>query len=795
MIPAAAGFGALLFLARWSGLLPDLQAAWRGPRADLEWSGATGRLAIQLGLLAVTVAVLAGAARPGAAFRDWIRWRGRAGRDVVSWALGLAVIAAAWEGLGLAGLVRVPVAVAAVLLLGAAGTAEGFRRGRGLRMAAGSGWLLAAGVAALVPALTPETEVDALAVHLALPDGWRAAGKITADPGHGVSGFPFALEALHLPGLLLGTELPARLLGWAGGLLAAGGTVSLAGRLGASAAVAWLAGAATLTMPQLFELATHAKNDALAAGLVTAALVALAAGGRAAIAAAGLLAGAAAATKLTAGLAIPAIAVALCLRRMSVRFTARPTPGRVQPLLPVSPLHLLLFFSCASLFLLPWSLRNLLTLGSPCFPALSGVFPVIGRTGVNDELMARYAFTWGDVQPAPGWAALRDLVRIIGGFSPVIGAGAVVLAATRASRRGAGWLIAFMLVYVAGWLGAFAWVSRYLLPALPAAVALAAASFAPGGRTGWLAGLVAISLAASLGGSGWQAGPLAAAAGIERPASYRLRRLGPYAEALTEVAARIPGTDRVVVAGDWRRYPSAGRLLAGMSDDDPMLRVLAGASADASRLAIKFRQRRIGWLLHHPAQATYWADYPMRFPWTPRAAQAWAGLWGARATLVWRSRPAQSPAGSAWLFRLTRTPGEPPFRGWLPGTEGEYAALRLLIGRSRTAPELQAAVGGIEAVLGARPELLARRAVIRAITDDPAGAARDLVAAVRAAPEAVPLWAEWGARVVPGDVWRAPDRLAAAIGGIREDHARWSALFNLGVPCVVPAEAARGNGY
>src|SRR5689334_7800525 len=161
--------GAVVFLSRWRDdtARPLALAARLVPVVDQGAGAALAQAGGHLAVLALIALAGAGCVAAGRRVRRMAAVSG-GGLEaaVLDGAGGLAAASALWLGLGLAGLAFRPVAGAFVLAAALAGARGALRFARAGRAHPGLGF---AALVAVVPALVPETEVDALVYHLALP--------------------------------------------------------------------------------------------------------------------------------------------------------------------------------------------------------------------------------------------------------------------------------------------------------------------------------------------------------------------------------------------------------------------------------------------------------------------------------------------------------------------------------------------------------------------------------------------------------------------------------------------------
>ncbi len=758
-----------MFLLRWRGAFGGLEAGLAGllPRAPQSFVAGLRQLGLHLAALTGFLAVAAGVAAVG---RALLRLVGTGRGAVLTAALGAACASAVWTGLALAGLARGAVAAGWIVAMVVAGwpvLRSGWAHRADLRPVLARWWPVAAMLVLLLPpALVPETEVDSLTYHLALPDGYARAGKMFLAPASFLDGYWQGQEALHLPALLWGCEPAAKLVSLGGALLLAAATVALGRGAVPGSAHPWLA-ATMLAAPPVFAAATRSKNDALAAALVAAALVARAGGaGRGHAVLAGLLCGAAAGIKSTAAIALPALLLT---------FALAPAGRRLAPAA--------IALCAAGIPVLPWLARNGLELGNPLFPALLGSLPAPGLGLVHRDRSDRYLFTWADAAPGDPVGAAAALVAVIGGAAPAIGAGLLLLPFAGGLAPAVRILAWFTLAFVPVWLAVFPWLSRFAVPALAPLTVLAWAALAgapDAARRVRIAGgttLIA-GVAVALGSPAWTTRPLWCAAGLESRSGFTAAAERTYAEAVRAVVEVVPGDERVLVFGEWKSYPSGGRLQASWIADTPPAQALARACATPARIAVRLRQRRVTHALVNIPQSAFWARMTGEFPWDAAAAGRWAAFWDAHATLRMASSGQDSTMGFFVLVSLRRAGAEPRFRAWLPGAEGEFALIREAAAADPADPRIDPELRRVEALFGPRAEVLARRAGVLALRGDAPRALAAFRAAVAAAPEGRPVWARLDAVPVPD---------AAGLAAFVRGHALIANVhMALGVPSALP---------
>jgi 4-amino-4-deoxy-L-arabinose transferase-like glycosyltransferase len=446
--------------------------------------------------------------------------------------LGLVVLATAGCLLGLLGqLAIVPVlAVAAGLhLAGAAGwrelAAAYAQRDRSsparLALRALVWLVLLAPVAVL--ALYPPLAFDETLYHLPFARAFAASGSLPFLPELRFPVFPQLAEVLSAEMLVVGGDVATHLVALLATLLAAALLVvwgnewegrgrSLAG---------WFAAAAWLGSPIVVYLSGTGYIEPLLALLVAAACWALwkwrRSSGRRWLVHSAVFAGAAASTKYLGLPFVVALALGVVL--------ARRPPGNS----PVADRmrDLGLFVAVALAVMAPWYGRIVALTDNPVFPYLSGIFgahawPPLRFDGMAPptsaaEIVPRLIEQARRLATLP-WdlVARRHLVGGLPPFSPVLLAGAPLIALGCLRERG----LRPLLALVAGFVALFAILpadSRYLVTILPLvclALGLSATHALSGVRLHWRA-RVAAAVAGLLLLPGWLY------------AGYRLWRLGP----------------------------------------------------------------------------------------------------------------------------------------------------------------------------------------------------------------------------------------------------------------------------
>jgi len=767
MQPAILILAVLVFLLRWHGALVRSPAGLHSlvPVPDQSLLAAVLQSVGLFGVAAIAGLALLGLAAAG---RRVVRWTGARAKGpeegILALAAGMSAASVAAFGSGLAGMVF-PAAAAAAVGAGAVGGLRGIRGLRGAVRDAPVHALL--GLVLLAFAVVPETEVDALVYHLALPQGYVAAHKVFLAPGSFLDGYWQGQEMLAWPALALASEPAAKLVSWAAALLLAAAGAWLA-RRAAGPAAGWWAGIAILAAPPVVQAGLHAKNDALAAALVGAALVARVGGAtvpRALLA--GGLCGAAAAVRSSAALALPALLVTFVGVPGGWRATGAALAGAVGPALP-------------------WAVRNGVELGNPVFPLALGSLPTLGMHPLDRVLADQYLREWSNASPRGIWEGAAAVVTVFGGAS--IAAAAGLLAAPFALRTPGtiGILTVFAFGFGVLWMAVFPWLGRFALPAVLPLTVLGVARFGREPRR--LAALGAGSVAAAafvmLGLTAGVPGPAGCAVGIESREGFGRRAWGNWWEASRELDRRLAPNERAVAVGEWRAYPSR-RVLTRWIADEPVLHEFARESAGVARLRVRLRQRRVTHLLYNMPQAAFWARFAAQYPWDRAAAGRWRDAWDGAATLLWHSQVQDPVHGFFLLCRLSRRPGEASCRAWLPGIEGEYQDLRWRVSGSVGDPGAERELDRVTRLLGARADILARRGCLLAVRGLYPEALAAMRAANRAAPEGADVWAALGAAPLA-----TPDALARFT---RTQRDVVNLGFTLGFPVALVTSTVRGR--
>lgn len=317
-----------------------------------------------------------------------------AGLPLSTWSLALGAVTAGWmlTGLGFLGMLYPPL----IIVLTFAGCLEA-----GRRLFAGWEWddhtpsdglvdapprwltqlcvllsLLAAG-AALVSALAPATDGDALCYHLELPKVFLGEAALVYLPYSDDSTYPLLVEMWFLWALALDGPVCAQLVHWGAGILLALATVELGRPL--VGRWSWIAGSVVLLMPGVTNQMTAPLNDLAVAALTT---LSAAAFWRAAVQrdhvhwwlVAGLMLGGAASVKYTALVFIAAGTPALFWILWRNR-------DDWKPLVAGTAAAMVVAVSISG----PWYLRSAWHTGNPVYPYLQNLFGRQGPPAARDS--------------------------------------------------------------------------------------------------------------------------------------------------------------------------------------------------------------------------------------------------------------------------------------------------------------------------------------------------------------------------------------------------------------------------
>jgi hypothetical protein len=328
---------------------------------------------------------------------------------------------------------------------------------------------------ALVSALAPEVEYDALWYHLWLPKVWLQHGHPVDIPTEYISLYPLTWELIFGAGLAVAGPIAAKLLHFACLPLASLAVWQFMRRFFATGP-RWLACAIVLTVPMVLWEATTAYVDLALAVYVTLGLYALLAfldtRERSWFAVAAICLGLGAAVKHLGLIVVAAAASALLLDAMRRR--------------AVRPRHLVAPIALAAIALLvaaPWYLRAWLASGNPFFPEmykLFGAWPATRWDAVSERGLDSFKAHFGMPRTPVNLLLLPWNVTVHGALfggcvGPVFLLALPALVWVRARTRASAWLAWVVLGYLAVWASPVSsFQLRFLVPILPALAMLTA---------------------------------------------------------------------------------------------------------------------------------------------------------------------------------------------------------------------------------------------------------------------------------------------------------------------------------
>ena len=734
--------GALLYFARYMPRFPGLVRNFTSGWGESD-STIFGGLSQFIGHLAVVLAVVVSMLGTEKVGRRVASFSGAESRwplsSMVYLGLGMIAVFTAWLGLGLLGLAFSSISFITVAGFSLAGIIYVRKEG-----VPGAGWTLFAALSLfmLIPALSPEKEIDSLIYHLALPSGYAEMHKIYAQTGLTHSGLAQGQEMFGLICLLLGSEHAAKLVSWVAAVFAA----LCAGEL----ALRWL----PASQARLASLLARSRGGGVNALI------------------AGLLVGGACAVKYTAVMMIPGLL-------MSYYFMEQ---RRIK--------SAILALSGASIMAIPWLARNWIDLANPFFPALMNVLPSPWWGGVNHELAKYDLAQWMESPSANPVGWIMGILKSISTFSIIVAAGLPLTIIVFQYYRGARWIFFVSLSFICCWLILLPWLPRYLIIAVvPFTVAsLVAWNSVWGDARGLLSTNALCFLGAALGivagfaGEAWRGFPILHAFGMESNDHYARRIRGNYCDAMNKLGSIVKKGEKILVIGDWRHYPNSSAMICGSASGTPQIWAMARESGDVAVLMKKLRQMNIRYVLYNLPQVSYYAPMLSRFRWSSKAANIYAKYWDSYATLVWHSYIHDPVNGYFLLYGLQPDVTKAPFRAWLPGTEGEYSELRMMLCDGVLGGILLKEVNRLELIFGGRADFLSRMAIVHVQLGDYGKVWGDYVGVSLAAPEAGQIYRVWNARVAPRDLPPHVSKESFVMKEIRERGIDISIYLNLGMP-------------
>ena len=506
---SVAGFGALMlaciaFLPWLDRLAAQAPARWPLPYMPQAAARA-------LGGLGGAALILLSAWLVGAGISRALRWRYDHWSEQLCFGLSLGLGALSYLGLLLAVFGRyMPMALTVIVgaTLAAGALAALARRGRVTALAvrataavrwaprarpsrANALWMLCAGLAtgmALIAALAPEIEFDALWYHLTYPRMYLEQGRLVDMPHDYVSLYPMTWELLFGYGLALGGPVAAKLLHFAMLPLTAVLLHRLARRF-VPGASPWLAVALFASVPTVMWEASTAYID-LALGfhllLLLYALLRHAEGQqRQWLLLAGLNLGLALASKHLAlfYLGLSGLGLVLWQLRRGGAGAWKRAPADWSRQLAAALRPAVLLAVLGLLLASPWYVRSLLASGNPFFPELFGIFGApperwnaMSQAGL-DAFLSRFGppRTLWNMLSLP-WHMTVHGAAYQGALGPLFLLLLPGLAVARRLRGAAIALAAFVAGVIVLWASPLASLQmRFLIPLAPLLAVLAAA--------------------------------------------------------------------------------------------------------------------------------------------------------------------------------------------------------------------------------------------------------------------------------------------------------------------------------
>ncbi|MCX6345803.1 MAG: glycosyltransferase family 39 protein [Armatimonadetes bacterium] len=330
-------------------------------------------------------------------------------------------------------------------------------------------------LAAIIPAAAPPamSDWDSLAYHLAVPKLYIEHGGIYNIGIMSHSNFPFLMEMLYIPGVMLNCPEAARVLNFFVGILLIA-SVWLLTKRHFSAKAAPMAALGLAGMPIVLFLATTAYID-LATTLYTVISIYLLLNyldtrERAYIIGSAIAAGFAASTKMTGLVTIPLIVAWLIIDRFAAERKIEWKRG-------------LMFVGVAFLACAPWYIKTFIYTGNPVYPFFYGLF---GGRNWTPDMANLYAASQAKFGMGHDITAFLMLPWNLAFHSekfydtPFLFVGPMFLvsvpllfAAKYRSRKSIG-LLGFFLAYIGIWF-MLTHQSRYLIPAFAVLAVLVSA--------------------------------------------------------------------------------------------------------------------------------------------------------------------------------------------------------------------------------------------------------------------------------------------------------------------------------
>ncbi len=515
----------------------------------------------------------------------------------------------------------------------------------------------------LVPAFQPEWFYDSLVYHLAVPEQYLIARKISCLGHTFISNYPLLQEMRYLGCLALGDGILPKLLHWSDGVAAAAAAWVLARPL-AGPAGAWLAAAFFLSSPVLLFLQQVSMVELGLTWYVALAMMAFAAscgwmpglrGPRLGwLLLLGWFLG------LAQGVKYVGLNASVLVLGALVLAPGRPGSSRRGRVGDVA-----IVVGWASLWTGVWLAKNWALTGNPLFPFFHRWLGGLNWDETRQALWmadnTKYGTGHGGFlnwltmpailsTDAPGFGSISlNPFPLV--FLPLI----LLIRAPSALLR---FLGGFAALYAVLW-ATSAQEIRFLVPMLPAAAAVAAFAVV---RLGEGAGLVRAELVAA---AAWILVSSVHTGLAHRYASdvavpyavgtmdrrEMLHRAVTYYDAVERANAVVPAGHRVLFVGsDESLYCARPRICDSIYDFSTLGR-LAARSGSPAELARRLRRLRVTHLLIHERRCEEYVDYGL-FDWPDRARRNVLGLWASWLRPVYSARGVQ-------LLELAAAPAGP----------------------------------------------------------------------------------------------------------------------------------------
>ncbi len=494
--------------------------------------------------------------------------------------------------------------------------------------------------------LLPDVDPDTYTYHLGAPWQYLLTHGAQLDNVTWAFHFPMPVEMLHALPLILGDERLARWM-----IFAAFASASLffAGYClrGKSKEAAWLGPLLAICTLQFLPLATGCKSDVAAAALfVVACMLSL----QHSWIMSALFSGACVAAKPVLG---PLVAA---------WWLFRPCPGRMA--VPA--------LAAGLLPLSPWMLKALLVTGNPLGLAAPWI-DTFDWGWANRE-------TWGTYSNLRGatteWAKLpaawlRETFRA-NLFAPLLAGGLLYWRRRRAAALAclAGQLATLKLASEPRFIMASIWLLALLgsveVVRVPTKFRKSGVLLAGAAALAYLLGRYPV------GEAGWR--HLGSTA-----REYMESRLTTFEEALGILKEMKP--KRILTAGEFATYRIPGRvLLGGTLGETPLIWKMVRESADAPRLAVKFRQLGADAVLHNYITAELVALHYADFEWDRRMIRLYADYLKSHQTRYRCTGGSDELNGGFCAYRVGRAPLKKPqeYLWTLPGADSVFKDVKLL---------------------------------------------------------------------------------------------------------------------